>query len=114
MTRIGWNRYPPTLLADKYEARKAEVNARSEQLRANEEELNRIFAKTYSFDCAVVNSPYMGSSSFLSFFMFRHPAALGDARSSNAEELVLSNYDLAEHDRGLFGASWDFERYLLI
>lgn len=34
-----------TLLADKYEARKAEVNARFEQLRTNEEELNRIFAK---------------------------------------------------------------------
>lgn len=37
-----------TLLADKYEARKAEVNARFEQLRANEEELNRIFAKIYN------------------------------------------------------------------
>lgn len=65
----------------------------------------------YSFDCAVVNSPYMGGSSFLSFFMFRHPAALGDARSSNVEELILSNYDLAEHDRGLFEAFWDFKRH---
>lgn len=36
-----------TLLADKYEARKAEVNERFEQLRANEEELNRIFAEIY-------------------------------------------------------------------
>ena len=35
-----------TLLADKYEARKAEVNERFEQLRANEEELNRIFARS--------------------------------------------------------------------
>lgn len=53
----------------------------------------------------------MGGSSFLSFFMFRHPAALGDDRSSNVEELVLSNYDLAEHDRGLFEAFWDFKRH---
>lgn len=37
-----------TLLADKYEARKKEVNERFEQLRANEEELNRIFAEIYS------------------------------------------------------------------
>lgn len=37
-------------LADKYEARKAEVNARFEQLRANEEELNRIFAKIYNME----------------------------------------------------------------
>ncbi len=36
------------LIADKYEARKAEVNARFEQLRANEEELNRIFAEIYN------------------------------------------------------------------
>lgn len=39
-----------TLLADKYEARKAEVNARFEQLRANEEDLNRIFAKIYNME----------------------------------------------------------------
>lgn len=39
-----------TLLADKYEAHKAEVNARFEQLRANEEELNRIFAKIYNME----------------------------------------------------------------
>lgn len=39
-----------TLLADKYEARKAEVNARFEQLRADEEELNRIFAKIYNME----------------------------------------------------------------
>lgn len=39
-----------TLLADKYEARKAEVNARFEQLRANEDELNRIFAKIYNME----------------------------------------------------------------
>ena len=37
-----------TLLADKYEARKEEVNARFEQLRANEEEPNRIFAEIYN------------------------------------------------------------------
>ena len=37
-----------TLLADKYEARKEEVNERFEQLRANEEELNRIFAEIYN------------------------------------------------------------------
>lgn len=36
------------LLADKYEARKEEVNERFEQLRANEEELNRIFAEIYN------------------------------------------------------------------
>ena len=36
------------LIADKYEARKVEVNARFEQLRANEEELNRIFAEIYN------------------------------------------------------------------
>lgn len=36
------------LLADKYEVRKEEVNARFEQLRANEEELNRIFAEIYN------------------------------------------------------------------
>lgn len=39
-----------TLLHDKYEARKAEVNARFEQLRSNEEELNRIFAKIYNME----------------------------------------------------------------
>lgn len=39
-----------TLLKDKYEARKAEVNAHFEQLRANEEELNRIFAKIYNME----------------------------------------------------------------
>ena len=38
------------LLSDKYEARMAEVNARFEQLRANEEELNRIFAKIYNME----------------------------------------------------------------
>lgn len=37
-----------TLLADKYAARKAEVHERFEQLRANEEELNRIFAEIYN------------------------------------------------------------------
>ena len=36
-----------TLIRDKYEAHKAEVNERFEQLRANEEELNRIFAEIY-------------------------------------------------------------------
>lgn len=39
-----------TLLEDKYEARKTEVNERFEQLRANEEELNRIFAKIYHME----------------------------------------------------------------
>ena len=39
-----------TLLQDKFEARKAEVNARFEQLRADEEELNRIFAKIYNME----------------------------------------------------------------
>ncbi len=39
-----------TLLKDKYEVRKAEVNARFERLRANEEELNRIFAKIYNME----------------------------------------------------------------
>ena len=39
-----------TLIADKYEARKAEVNERFEQLRANEEELNRIFARIYNME----------------------------------------------------------------
>ena len=37
-----------TLIKDKYEAEKAEVNARFDQLRANEEELNRIFAEIYN------------------------------------------------------------------
>ncbi len=37
-----------TLIRDKYEARKAEVNARFDQLKANEEELNRIFAEIYN------------------------------------------------------------------
>ena len=36
-----------TLIADKYEAFKAETNARWDQLKANEEELNRIFAEIY-------------------------------------------------------------------
>ena len=36
-----------TLIRDKYEAHKAEVNARFDQLKANEEELNRIFAEIY-------------------------------------------------------------------
>lgn len=39
-----------TLIKDKYEAHKAEVNARFEQLRANEEELNRIFARIYNME----------------------------------------------------------------
>lgn len=39
-----------TLLQDKFEAHKAEVNKRFEQLRANEEELNRIFAKIYNME----------------------------------------------------------------
>ena len=39
-----------TLLKDKYKVRKAEVNARFEQLRTNEEELNRIFAKIYNME----------------------------------------------------------------
>lgn len=39
-----------TLLQEKYEVRKAEVNARFEQLRANEEGLNRIFAKIYNME----------------------------------------------------------------
>ena len=37
-----------TLIADKYEAFKAETNARFDQLKANEEELNRIFAEIYN------------------------------------------------------------------
>ena len=37
-------------IEDKYEAHKAEVNARFEQLRANEEELNRIFARIYNME----------------------------------------------------------------
>ncbi len=36
-----------TRIADKYEAWKAEANARFDQLKANEEELNRIFAEIY-------------------------------------------------------------------
>lgn len=36
------------LIHDKYEAHKAEVNARFDQLKANEEELNRIFAEIYN------------------------------------------------------------------
>ena len=39
-----------TLIKDKYEAHKAEVNERFEQLRANEEELNRIFARIYNME----------------------------------------------------------------
>lgn len=39
-----------TLLKDKYKVRKAEVNARFEQFRTNEEELNRIFAKIYNME----------------------------------------------------------------
>ena len=35
------------LISDKYEAHKTEVNARWDQLKANEEELNRIFAEIY-------------------------------------------------------------------
>ena len=38
------------LIKDKYEAHKKEVNERFEQLRANEEELNRIFAKIYNME----------------------------------------------------------------
>ena len=37
-----------TLISEKYEAHKAEVNARFNQLKANEEELNRIFAEIYN------------------------------------------------------------------
>lgn len=36
-----------TLISDKFEAWKAEANARYDQLKANEEELNRIFAEIY-------------------------------------------------------------------
>ena len=39
-----------TLIRDKYEAHKAEVNARFDQLQANEEELNRIFAEIYDME----------------------------------------------------------------
>lgn len=39
-----------TLIKDKYETHKAEVNERFEQLRANEEELNRIFARIYNME----------------------------------------------------------------
>lgn len=39
-----------TLIKDKCEAHKAEVNARFEQLRENEEELNRIFARIYNME----------------------------------------------------------------
>lgn len=35
------------LIADKYAEYKAEANARFDQLKANEEELNRIFAEIY-------------------------------------------------------------------
>lgn len=37
-----------TLIRDKYEAHKAEVNERFDQLKTNEEELNRIFAEIYN------------------------------------------------------------------
>lgn len=37
-----------TLIADKYETFKVETNARFDQLKANEEELNRIFAEIYN------------------------------------------------------------------
>lgn len=37
-----------TLISDKYDAHKAEVNARWDQLKANEKELNRIFAEIYN------------------------------------------------------------------
>ena len=37
-----------TLIADKYETFKAETNARFDQLKANEKELNRIFAEIYN------------------------------------------------------------------
>ena len=36
-----------TLISDTFEERKAEANARFDQMKANEEELNRIFAETY-------------------------------------------------------------------
>ena len=36
-----------TLISDKYAAYKAEVNERWDRLKANEEELNRIFAEIY-------------------------------------------------------------------
>lgn len=39
-----------TLIADKYLALKAEVNDRFDRLKANEEELNRIFAKIYNME----------------------------------------------------------------
>lgn len=38
------------LIEERYEAHKAEVNARFDQLRANEEELNRIFARIYHME----------------------------------------------------------------
>ncbi len=38
------------LVAECYEARKAEANARFERLKANEEELNRIFARVYGME----------------------------------------------------------------
>ena len=64
-----------TLLQEKYEARKAEVNARFEQLRANEEELNRIFAKIYNMEGEVpieVEDKYV-SAAFRIVFEY-HPA----------------------------------------
>lgn len=38
------------LIQERYEARKAEVNVRFDQLRSNEEELNRIFARIYNME----------------------------------------------------------------
>lgn len=39
-----------TLIEDRYEAFKAQTNARFDQLKANEEELNRIFARIYHME----------------------------------------------------------------
>ena len=54
-----------TLIADKYETFKAETNARFDQLKANEEELNRIFAEIYNMQDEVpieVEDKYVSSS----------------------------------------------------
>ena len=46
-----------TLISDKYAAYKAEVNERWDRLKANEEELNRIFAEIYDM---VGGGPHRG------------------------------------------------------
>ena len=114
-----------TLLQDKYEARKAEVNARFEQLRTNEEELNRIFAKIYNMEGEV---PIEGEDKFVSVARIFDTAdeipesykgnkfvrTMRDeftSRISYAVGCMFGRYSLDVEGMAYAGGDWDESKY---